>query len=120
MKEIDAVLDQNPSQAIEFIKLDIRNRQAYNELKHFELTGDFLWIHPILQKKKLENQFRKLKRDDPRAFMENYVNNDKNITRYKSQLKQGKAKSEKEKQNWEKHISRISDENEIMKNILNE
>jgi hypothetical protein len=120
MKEIDPVLDAKPELAIEFIRLDIRNRQAWKELYNFELTGDFLWLHPILQKKKVENEFRRLKKENPDEFMAGFVNNAKNITRYKSMLNNEKHKSREEKEAWQNHIARCQDENEIMKNILNE
>jgi hypothetical protein len=108
MKDLHEVLDNHPERAGEMVELDIRNRQAWKELHHFELTGDFLWKHPVLQKKKAEKALRKLKEDDPAAFMNIYVQN------------KNKNKDEKESVHWQSHIERFTEENELIEKILNE
>lgn len=120
MKDLHELLDEHPDRAGEMVELDIRNRQAFKELHHFQLTGDFLWEHPILQKKKLERILRKIKENDPAQFMNIYVNNDKGITRYKSFLNTKKNRTELEAAKWQWHIDRFTEENELIEKMLNE
>jgi hypothetical protein len=60
MKDIDSRVDENPQLAGELVQALIRNRLGWSELEKYQDTGDFLWKHPILRKKKEYHELRQL------------------------------------------------------------
>jgi len=76
-----------------------------------------LWKHPILVKKKTEVELLILKRDNTEKFMNDFVNVDKNITRYNSLLK-NKNLSEKLIASHSKNLRKYKLKKEIMLKLL--
>ncbi len=117
LKELNSKLDSNPELVPEFVEKDIRHRQCWTELEHLNKTGKFLWKHPILVKKKATVELLILKRDNTEKFMSDFVNVDKNITRYKSLLKNTKL-SEKLIASHNKNLQKYELKKDVMLNIL--
>lgn len=122
MKAIDKVLDQIPTNEniSKMVADDECNRLAFLELEHFQKTGQFLYKHPILKKEKLTNELEQLRKSNPNKFTTDLINVSKNITRYTSQIKKPKYKSEEEKVKWVKHICDLNMKLEIMQKLLSQ
>ncbi|MBI9052472.1 MAG: hypothetical protein JEY96_01560 [Bacteroidales bacterium] len=123
MIEADQALDQDPNSYENIKKLvenDIRNKLGFKELQNFNDTGNFLWKHTILKDHKIRDELTRLKKKYPEKFLNEYVNADKNITRYQSKINNEKFKSEDEKLQFENHIQKYKDKKVLMIDLLNE
>ncbi|MDR1436892.1 MAG: hypothetical protein LBI65_02110 [Candidatus Symbiothrix sp.] len=101
MKEIDALLDEQPGLAMEMVKLDNRNRQAHKELQLYNDHKTFLYAHPLLVRKKEEDDILSfltaLKQNTPEAFVKECYNTVKGLNRYKKLLENNSFDSEEDK-----------------------
>jgi hypothetical protein len=122
MEKLDKVIDKEPTldNIRQMVTDDERNRLAFFELEHYQKTGAFLYKHPILVKYKLTNDLEQLRKASPERFMSELVNADKNITRYRSLIKNNKYKDEEERMAWEGHIGDLSDKLGIMKLLISQ
>jgi len=122
MQENDFLLDEQPELAMEQILLDVRNRQAHNELSSFNNTGKFINKHPLVVKKThYKDSFTELvelKRTDPKTFLKQVTNVTQNIRRIKSQLEKKKYKSEAEKQSWQTNLEKAQIRKQVIEEIL--
>jgi len=120
MSNLDVTLDKEPTldNVRRMVNDDERNHLAFQELEHFSVTGTFLYLHPILKHHKLTNDLDALRKASPERFMNEMVNADKNITRYRSQLKNQKYRDDKERQAWEGHIKVMAEKLDIMKRLI--
>jgi len=122
MQEIDVLLDDKPELSKELVELDNRNRQAHKELQVYNDTGNFVFKHPLaLKKKHYEDSYSELiamKRTKPSTFMKEVTNVTQNIRRIKSRLKNGKYKSDEEKQAWEDNLLRAEIRMTVLKEII--
>ncbi|OFO78548.1 hypothetical protein HMPREF2983_04225 [Prevotella sp. HMSC077E09] len=110
MKQLDEVLDKNPTaQAVaDMAELRIRNNQAFAELQSFNDTGKFLCKHPILFGRSEIAQLIKLLRQAPAEFLRQHKNVLDNIKRYRSYLKRSDRKDKRtaDRNNLERHQER--------------
>ena len=122
MGKLDKVLDQDPSldNVRQMVSDDERNRLAFLELGHFNKIGTFLYKHPILKKHKLSNDLDAMRKASPDRFMSEMVNADKNITRYRSMIKNNKYRDTEECTTWEGHIKDMSEKLDIMKGLISQ
>jgi hypothetical protein len=118
MQELNASIDTSTDQAGEMVANDLSNHLAFCELEAYNETGKFLYKHPILatyiQEKKLES----LRKADPERFMNDLINADKSITRYKSQIKNNKYKNKEELIKWQNLINDYETKLKLMKEII--
>lgn len=119
MVKLHDILDENPDRAGEMVELDIRNHLAWKELNCFEKNRNFLWEHPVLQKKKRISELIELKKNNPSELLDLFVQNDKGITRYKSQIRTEKYKDDAELVKWQTHIEKFEIENNLICDIIN-
>lgn len=95
-----------------------RNILAFKELEHYNAHSSFLYVHPLTQSHKQTNELDRLRRADPARFSQELINADKNITRYRSLLKNKKYKDKEERIAWENHIVKFLEKKEIMARLL--
>jgi hypothetical protein len=122
MQNLDKILDKEPTldNIRQMVTDDERNRLSFLELEAYQKTGAFLYKHPILTKHKTTNDLEALRKANPERFMSELVNADKNITRYRSQIKNNKYKDDEERIAWEGHISGLSEKLGIMKRLISQ
>jgi hypothetical protein len=122
MAALDKVIDQDPStmNLRQMVTDDERNHLAFLELDNFSKHGAFLYKHPILKQHKLHNELDALRRASPDRFMNEMVNADKNITRYRSMIKNNKYRDPQEKVTWEGHVKNMEEKLEIMKKLISQ
>lgn len=120
LTRLDAELDHtiNNRNVSEFVRNDIRNQQAFMELEHYSKHQTFLYIHPLTKHRKLTNELDALRKAAPQRFMTELVNADKSITRYKSLIKNGKAKDTEEQQKWKDIIEQYQEKLDIMRSLI--
>ena len=120
MQAVNAVIDKQPTlNNIEALIFDDeRNILAFNELAAYNGAGSFLYVHPLTVARKQEDDLDRLRRADPARFSKELINADKNITRYKSQLKNRKYKDIEERHAWEAHIIKFEKKKKIMARLL--
>ena len=122
MQEIDVLLDDQPELAMDMVLLDERNRQAHKELKSFNDTGQFVYKHPFVVKKKhykdSYTELTELKRADPSAFLKEITNVTQNIRRIQSSLNKKKYKTEDEKRSWEQNLEKATIRKQVLEDII--
>ena len=118
MTELDVILDDQPDKAGLMVTLDIRNRQAFDELSHYQSSKSFLYQHPLLLKYKLKNSLDALRKADPERFMKELINASKAITRYESMIKTRKYKDQEELNNWNELILSYQQKLDVMKTLI--
>lgn len=121
MKEIDAVIDDEPTEEriIDLAELRNRNILAFRELQHFNDKGKWLARHPLIAQNKLRMEFQKLLKDDTAGFLAEFTNTANNVSRYTSFLNNDKRspnQHEKDAKNLKKHQER----EQIMREVLEE
>ncbi len=121
MKEIDAVIDSEPTEQriIDLAELRNRNLMAFKELQSFNDAGKWLNRHPLLTQHSVRYKYMQMLEKDPGAFLEEFTNTANNVSRYASFLNNSKRpdeQHEKDRKNLKKHQERES----IMKEILDE
>jgi hypothetical protein len=121
MRELDKELDIEPTSSgiIEMAELGIRNRLCFKELDHFNKTGKFLYIHPLIEKNTLRSSLVALMRKDSKEFLEEHKNVSNNISRYKSFLNKKKIK-ETDKQKWQTQLNKHTEKLALMTEIIQE
>ncbi len=122
MREIDVLINHQPELAKEFIELDVRNKQAHNELQSFNDTGSFLCIHSLVkssdfQQKQLKD-LQLLKKENPELFMSEIANTLQNIRRIESNIRTKKYKSKKQLSQWLENLERAKLRSKILEKIL--
>lgn len=122
MQEIDALIDNQTDLSLEMVELDIRNKQAYNELQSFNDNSTFLFIHPLTTARQFAlnqlSDLTKLKTDNPDLFLNEITNIIQNIRRIESQIRLKKYKSEEELNAWKENLLRAKLRHEVIKQIL--
>ena len=122
MREIDVLLDEKPSLAIELVELDNRNRLAQKELQLYNDQKTFHCKHPIVQQRQqYDDQLAELyemKRTSPDAFLKEITNVTQNIRRIKSNINKKKYKDENEKASWEKNLTQAETREAVLKEII--
>lgn len=121
MKEIDAVVDKEPTERriIDLAELRNRNLLAFKELQHFNDKGKWLNRHPLLKDHSLRTKYKQMLRDNPGDFLAEYANTANNVSRYQSFLnneKRSPNQHDKDSENLKKHKERES----IMREVLEE
>jgi len=102
------------------INSEIENKQLFKELEHYNKTAEFLYIHPLTIAVQQVDKLRAMRRHDPQAFMNESVNSDKNITRYKSMIKNKKYKDAAELADWQKLLSNYEMKSKLIIKIVSE
>lgn len=118
MKELSTTIDTNTNKAGKMVADDLSNHLAFLELESFNNEGKFIYNHPILAEYRHEKQLEALRKADPERFMNDLINADKNITRYKSQIKNEKYKTKEELIKWQQLISDYETKLKLMKEII--
>ncbi len=124
MQEIDVLIDHQPELAKELVQLDIRNKQAHNELQSFNDKGSFLCIHSLVKSRDFEqkqlNDLQLLKKEKPELFMSEIANTFQNIKRIESNIRTKKYKSKKQLSQWQENLERAKLRSKILQKILKE
>ena len=121
MKEIDAVVDKEPTEQriIDLAELYNRNRLAFNELRYFNDKGKWRNKHPLIVHHSIRSKYQDLLKEDPGGFLAEYTNTANNVNRYKSFLNnkdRSPNQKEKDRENLLKHTERET----IMREVLEE
>jgi len=118
MKVLDQEFDSHPTdvKVLKMVELRNQNLQCFKELEHFNKTGKWLYIHPLIIHQSEYNQLVALRRKDPQEFLRQYVATDGNVKRYTSY---GKSPSREPKRKTDKlHLQAHIDRANIFKSIL--
>lgn len=122
MQEIDFIIDDQPNLAMELVHLAIRNRQAHNELESYNTTQEFKFVHRLTittnYKKQQRDELAKLKKENPKAFLNEITNLQQNIRRIESQIRTEKYKSQDELQSWQENLERAKIREEEIINLM--
>ncbi|MDR1883758.1 MAG: hypothetical protein LBR26_13380 [Prevotella sp.] len=115
-------MDDHTELALELVTLDIRAQQAHRELQSYNDTGKFQYVHRLTihtkYKKDQLAELRKLKSEDPSAFMKEITNTTQNIRRIESQLHNKKYKDEEERQSWQNNLEKARIKQKAIQDIL--
>lgn len=107
---------------MELVNLDIRAQQAHRELQSYNDTGKFQYVHRLTirseYKKDQLDELRKLKSEDPAAFINEVTNVTQNIRRIGSQLHKKKYKDEEERLSWENNLEKARIKQKAIQDIL--
>lgn len=122
MQEIDAIIDDQTQYAEELVRINIRNQQAHEELQSFNDTGQFKYVHKLT----IVNQFKSNQRDDlkklkeqnPEAFINEITNISQNIRRIESQINNKKYKTEQEHQSWKNNLHKAKLRRQIIIELM--
>ncbi|MDP2400371.1 MAG: hypothetical protein Q8M66_00180 [Actinomycetota bacterium] len=88
-QRLEPLLDEKPELAAPFQELMIRNTLADNELRHYQETRQWLHKHPLGERKKIIEELKSLNQVN---FAKAYASAKQNVSRYQSQLNNGKYK----------------------------
>lgn len=121
MKEIDAVIDKEPTEQriIDLAELRNRNLLAFKELQHFNDKGKWKNIHPLIVHHSIRSKYQELLKKDTAGFLAEFTNTANNVSRYTSFLNNDKRspnQHEKDSENLKKHKER----EQIMREVLEE
>lgn len=119
LKEIDSTIDDKPSDSKvrELAELRILNNLAFDELKTFNATGDFLYRHPLIVHHSERSILLKLKKEDPEKFHKEYSLCLNNIARYSSYVKSDK-RTDEQKKNDRLHLAKHKEREMIFKELI--
>lgn len=119
MKVADSTIDTATTEQIEqFLADDERNHLAFLELSHFEKTGDFIYLHPIIKAKAKDNYLEVLRKANPTEFTRQMVNAKKSIERYTSRINLKKYRTENELNEWTGLIATYTEKLKIMQALI--
>lgn len=122
MQEIDVIIDDRTELALEFVQLDIRNQQAHKELRSFNDTGKFLYIHPLTANSRYKQTQRdeliRLKKENPDAFLNEVTNLNQNIRRIESNIRKKKYKDQAEHQAWEDNLAKAKIKRQVIIELM--
>lgn len=121
MKEIDAVVDKEPTEQriIDLAELRNRNLLAFNELRYFNDKGKWKNKHPLIVHHSIRTRYQELLKKDTAGFLTEFTNTANNVSRYQSFLnneKRSPNQHEKDSENLKKHKERET----IMREVLEE
>jgi len=121
MKNIDAVIDSEPTEKriIDLVEYRNRNLLAFKELKTFNDKGKWLNKHPLLSQYSIRFKFEKLLKEKPDKFLDEYARINSYVSRYKSYLKNDK-RSETQKEKDVKNLKKHEEREQLIKEILDE
>lgn len=115
-------MDDQTELAFELVTLDIRAQQAHRELQSYNHTGKFQYVHRLTVQNKYKSdqlaELRKLKSENPSAFMNEITNVTQNIRRIESQLHKKKYKDEEERLSWENNLEKARIKQKAIQDIL--
>ena len=124
MQEIDALIEDNTELSLEMIECDIRNKQAHEDLAHYNKYQTFKYLHPFTKREKIYNEQKTelllLKKNNPESFIKESTNVLQNIRRIESNIRSKKYKSEDELQSWTQNLTRANVRKEIITEIITE
>ena len=119
MKALDPVLHFASNEQLgQFCSDDDRNYLAFQELKYYEKHGEFLYLHPLLQAHKQQNELEILRKTNPGEFTSQMVNAQKSIERYQSRINNKKYRDEKERFSWAQLIADYQKKIDIIKILI--
>lgn len=122
MQEIDVLIDDQTELALEMVQLDIRNQQAHKELQAYNDTGAFIFIHKLTANAKYKrtqrDELRKLKEENPEAFLNEITNLNQNIRRIESNIRKRKYKDEAEHQSWCENLENAKIKKQIIVELM--
>jgi hypothetical protein len=102
--------------------LDIRAQQAHRELQSYNDTGKFQYVHRLTIQNKYKSdqlaELRKLKSEDPSAFMNETTNVTQNIRRIERQIHKKKYKDEEERKRWENNLEKAKKKKKAIQDML--
>lgn len=124
MQEIDALIEDNTELSLEMIECDIRNKQAHEDLAHYNEYQTFKYLHPFTKREKIYNEQKTellfLKKNNPESFIKESANVLQNIRRIESNIRSKKYKSDDELQSWTQNLTRANIRKEIITEIITE
>lgn len=121
MKDIDAVIDKEPTEQriIDLAELRNRNIMAFKELQEYNDNGKWKNKHPLIVHHSIRQKYEDMLRKDPGEFLGEYTNTANNVNRYKSFLNnkdRSPNQHDKDRENLTKHSERET----IMREVLEE
>ena len=121
MKEIDAVIDSEPTEdrIIDLAELRNRNLLAFKELQTFNDKGKWRNKHPLIVHHSIRTKYQELLKKDTAGFLAEFTNTSNNVNRYKSFLNnkdRSPNQHEKDRENLTKHTERET----ILREVLEE
>ncbi len=121
MKEIDAIIDNEPTESLvaEIAELRIRNLDAFRELQSLNDSGYFLYVHPLIKNLSLRAELETLLKKDSKLFLKEYSLVMDNEKRYRSFLKD-KRRSNKQKEKDQGNLKKYIEKRELIELILEE
>ena len=118
MKQLDKVLDDNPTEddVADMAETRIRNLQGFAELRSLNDTGKLLYKHPLIEHESEVEKLKQLYKKNPLEFLEQYNRCKANIKRYRSYVK---STTRKDKRVADKaHLDSYINKERIYKNII--
>lgn len=121
MKEIDAVIDSEPTEyrIIDLAELRNRNLLAFKELQTFNDKGKWRNKHPLIVHYSIRTKYQELLKKDTAGFLAEFTNTANNVNRYKSFLNnkdRSPNQHDKDRENLIKHTERET----ILREVLEE
>lgn len=122
MQEIDLIIDDQTEKAPELVHLAIRNRHAHEELQSFNDSGEFKYVHKLTLTSRYQrtqrDNLRKMKEENPEAFLTEITNLNQNIRRIESDIRKKKYKDEEELKSWKKNLERANIKRQIIIELM--
>lgn len=122
MQEIDVIIDDQTEKALELVHLAIRNQHAHQELQSFNDTGEFKFVHRLTidtsYKRTQRDELKKLKEENPEAFLNEITNLNQNIRRIESDIATQKYKDEAQHQAWIKNLERAKIKRQVIIELM--
>lgn len=124
MKILHEELDSKPTKnkVMQMVDTRIQNLLCFKELKNYNDTGKWLFVHPLLQYRSDYTHINDLRRRDPQEFLRQYALTESNIKRYSSYLKSPtrEDKRKADKINLKAHEDRAKIYKTILENDKND
>jgi hypothetical protein len=119
MCKLDPVLSLEGDAAISrYCDAEDRNDQAQRELKNYESTHSFLFVHAITQQYQSSIQLESQVLHDPESFSQALFNAKNNLAKYRSKLNQNRYRDELERLTFAKKIEEYEKLIDLMKKIM--
>jgi len=122
MQEIDVIIDDQTEKALELVHLAIRNQHAHQELQSFNDTGEFKFVHRLTidtrYKRTQRDELKKMKEENPGAFLNEITNNIQNIRRIESDINKKKYKDEAQYQSWIENLNKARIKQQIFVELM--
>lgn len=119
MKDIDAVIDKEPTKQriIDLAELRNRNLLAFKELTNYNDKGKFMNKHPLLTQFSIRATYETLLKNKPAEFLSEYTNVANNVSRYSSFLNNNKRSTEQREKDI-KNVAKHKEKEAIMREVL--